>query len=58
MFFNISTSYTSWDRAISMIEKGKVNAEAIITHRDPLENWEEVFDALERQEGLKALFIP
>lgn len=58
MFFNISTSYTSWDRAISMIEKGKVNADAIVTHREPLENWETVFDALERQEGLKALFIP
>ncbi|HCA48631.1 MAG TPA: sorbitol dehydrogenase, partial [Armatimonadetes bacterium] len=58
MFFNISTSYSSWDRAISMIEKGKVNAEAIVTHREPLENWEATFDALERQEGLKALFIP
>lgn len=58
VFFNISTSYTSWDRAISMIEKGKVNAEAIITHRAPLERWEEVFDALEAQQGLKALLIP
>lgn len=58
MFFNISTSYTSWDRAISMIEKGKVNAEAIITHRAPLQQWEEVFDALEAQQGLKALLIP
>jgi len=58
MFFNISTSYTSWDRAISMIEKGKVNAEAIITHRAPLEQWEEIFDALEAQQGLKALLIP
>lgn len=58
IFFNISTSYTSWDRAISMIEKGKVNAEAIITHRAPLERWEEIFDALEAQQGLKALLIP
>ncbi len=58
VFFNISTSYTSWDRAISMIEKGKVNAEAIITHRAPLERWEEIFDALEAQQGLKALLIP
>jgi L-iditol 2-dehydrogenase len=58
VFFNISTSYSSWDRSISMIEKGKVDAEAIVTHREPLENWEEVFDALEAQEGLKALFIP
>jgi L-iditol 2-dehydrogenase len=58
VFFNISTSYTSWDRSISAIEKGKVDVESIITHREPLENWEEVFDALEAQEGMKALFIP
>ncbi|MGC9319249.1 MAG: zinc-dependent alcohol dehydrogenase, partial [Armatimonadota bacterium] len=56
--FNISTSYTSWDRAISMIEKGKVDAEALITHREPLENWEQVFDDLEKQQGIKALLIP
>jgi L-iditol 2-dehydrogenase len=58
VFFNISTSYTSWDRAISVIEKGKVDAEALVTHREPLENWEAVFDALEAQQGIKALLIP
>lgn len=58
VYFNISTSYTSWDRAISMIEKGKVDADSLVTHREPLENWEEVFDALEEQRGIKALLIP
>ncbi len=58
VFFNISTSYTSWDRAISVIEKGKVNAEALITHREPLQNWEAVFEALDQQKGIKALLIP
>lgn len=58
LFFNISTGYTSWDRAISMIETGKVDAEALVTHREPLANWEAVFDALEEQRGIKALLIP
>jgi len=58
VYFNISTSYTSWDRAISMIEKGKVDVQSLITHREPLEHWEQVFDALEAQQGIKALLIP
>jgi len=58
LYFNMSTSYTSWDRAISMIEKRKINVEALITHREPLQNWEQVFDALEEQKGIKALLIP
>ncbi len=58
IYFNISTSYTSWDRSISMIEKGKIDVESLITHREPIEKWEEVFDALEEQQGIKALLIP
>lgn len=58
IYFNISTSYTSWDRSISMIEKGKVDVESLVTHRVPLEQWEEVFDALEEQRGVKGLLIP
>ena len=58
LYFNISTSYTSWDRSISMIEKRKIDVESLITHREPLERWEEVFDALEAQKGIKALVIP
>ena len=58
VYFNISTSYTSWDRSISMIQKRKIDVESLITHREPLERWEEVFDALEAQKGIKALLIP
>ena len=58
IFFNLSTSYTSWDRAISMIAEGKINVDAIITHREPLTNWEQVFDDMEDLKGLKAVLIP
>ena len=58
LVFNMSTSYTSWDRTISLIHKGLVPAEQLITHRVPLEQWEELFDALENLQALKGLVIP
>ncbi|MBK8857110.1 MAG: alcohol dehydrogenase catalytic domain-containing protein [Opitutaceae bacterium] len=58
VIFNLSTSYTSWDRTIALIHKGLVPAEKIITHRLPLAQWEEAFAAVENLSGLKALLIP
>src|SRR5208282_2020167 len=47
LVFNLSTSYTSWDRTISLIANGLVPAEKLITHKAPLEKWEELFAACE-----------
>ena len=58
IYFNLSTSYTSWDRTISLIEKGRIDVEALITHREPLERWEQVFDDVENLRALKAVLIP
>ncbi len=56
--FNLSTSYTSWDRTISLIEKRRIDVEALITHREPLERWEQVFDDVENLRALKGVLIP
>lgn len=58
VIFNLSTSYTSWDRTIALIHKGLVPAEKIITRRLPLAQWEEAFAAVENLTALKALLIP
>lgn len=58
VFFNLSTAYESWDRTISLIHSGRVPAEALITHRAPLEEWEQVFDAMENLEALKGILVP
>ncbi|MFA4955745.1 MAG: zinc-binding dehydrogenase [Candidatus Methanoperedens sp.] len=58
VLFNFSTSYTSWNRAISMVAQGKINIDAIITHREPLANWEKTFDSVENKKAIKALLIP
>lgn len=58
VIFNLSTSYTSWDRTIALIHKGLVPAEKLITHRLPLAQWEEAFAAVENLQALKALLVP
>jgi len=58
VIFNLSTYYTSWDRTIRLIHSGAVPAEKLITHREPLENWKQVFDDIENLKALKALLIP
>ena len=58
VIFNLSTSYTSWDRSINLIASGAVAAEKVITHREPLDNWEQTFDDIENLKALKALMIP
>lgn len=56
--FNLSTSYTSWDRALYLLSGKKINIDAIITHREPLENWEKVFEDIENKRGIKGLLFP
>jgi len=56
--FNLSTMYASWDRSIELIHSGRVPAEKLITHREPLENWQQAFEDVENLKALKAVMIP
>jgi len=56
--FNLSTSYTSWERALSLIAQHRINVAALITHREPLVNWEKVFEDVENYRAIKAMLIP
>jgi threonine dehydrogenase-like Zn-dependent dehydrogenase len=56
--FNLSSSYTSWDRALSMMANTWVDLGKLISHRESIENWEQVFSDLSEGNGVKAMFIP
>jgi L-iditol 2-dehydrogenase len=58
LYFNMSTHYSCWEPSLSMLASGKINAEALITHVLPLEQWQEGFDAIEKMEALKVILIP
>ncbi len=56
--FCFSSSWSSWDKALGMISKGILPVEKLITHRLPLEKWEEAFHLLENLQAAKVILIP
>ena len=56
--FNLSSSYSSWDRALSMMERSPYDLSAAITQRESIENWESVFDEIQKGNAVKAMFFP
>lgn len=55
--FNMSSSYTSWDRALSLLSNAGAALGGMITHRASITDWERVFNDLIEEKGIKALFI-
>jgi L-iditol 2-dehydrogenase len=56
--FCFSSSWTAWERVIGLISKGLLLAEKLITHKLPLEKWEEAFHLLENLQAAKVVLIP
>jgi L-iditol 2-dehydrogenase len=56
--FCLSTSYTSWERAIHLVASGQIPAERVITHRLPLADWETAFEEIEALRALKVVLHP
>jgi Threonine dehydrogenase and related Zn-dependent dehydrogenases len=56
--FNMSSSYTSWDRALSLMANTGKDLDRVITHRTSINEWETIFKDLEAEKGVKALFVP
>jgi L-iditol 2-dehydrogenase len=53
-----SSSWTSWERAVSIIESGKVDLDPLVTHVLPLAEWEHAFDQLRNLSAIKAVLVP
>jgi L-iditol 2-dehydrogenase len=58
LFFNLSTSYTSWDRTINLVAAGMLPIDKVISHRMPLSEWEQAIAEIDAQRALKVLLIP
>jgi len=56
--FCFSSSWSSWETVLQLMEKGMLKPDEIITHRLPLEKWKEAFEALENREAIKAILNP
>ena len=52
---SLGSIWTSWKKAITLVESGKVDLKPLITKEFSLENWKDAFDAFEKKEGYKIL---
>ena len=49
---------STWDRAIKLMELGKVKVKPLISHVLPITDWEHAFDLFHKKSGLKILLTP
>lgn len=50
--------WQSWDTAIKLMQQGKLNCDALITHRFNMDDWKEAFGVADRAEGIKVVIFP
>ena len=58
MMFCLSTSYSSWDKAINLVSTGQIPAGQIVTHCKPLADWKSVFEDIDSSCAIKAVLLP
>ena len=55
---SLSSTYNSWESAISLLKEGKLNLLKLISHKFPLSEYREGFNLFIQKKGLKILLIP
>lgn len=58
VFFNLSSSVSSWERALSIMSTTPCDLSVVISHRASIEDWETVFANIAKGDAIKVLFIP
>jgi threonine dehydrogenase-like Zn-dependent dehydrogenase len=56
--YSFSHRYTSWETALGLIKRSRIDTSRLITHRAPLKEWRELFELIERREAIKAVIKP
>ena len=56
VYFNMSSSYTSWDKALGMLNRDRKLFENVITRLAVIDDWESVFTDLLNEKDVKAVF--
>jgi len=56
--FNLSSSVSSWERALLIMSSTPYDLSRAITHRANIRDWEQVFNDIAEGHAIKALFVP
>lgn len=55
---SFGSTYFSWEKAISLLQRGTVKIRPLVTEILPLEEWEKGFDLMEKKIACKVILIP
>lgn len=56
--FSYSSKYTSWERVLSLFDRGAIDPAQFVTHVLPLDEWERGFDLSRSGEAVKVVLEP
>ena len=57
IIFSMSSSYTSWDKALGKLRQDSDILKKIITYTGTIDQWESVFNSLAAEKDIKAMFL-
>jgi L-iditol 2-dehydrogenase len=55
---SLGSRWTSWEKAIQLLEQGKVKTKPLVSHQFPITEWEKAFEMFESKQGLKLVLLP
>lgn len=55
---SFSHTWSTWEAVLKLVSCGKLMMDPMITHRFPLEKWEEAFVLMDNKSAIKALLYP
>lgn len=58
IFGTFGHRWQNWETAIKLMSQGKLNTSAVITHKFPIDRWEEAFAVAENGQGIKVIILP
>ena len=55
---HFSHTWDVWEKCLTMMGKGQIDLESLITHELPIDRWQEAFELVENKKAIKVVLIP
>jgi alcohol dehydrogenase/L-iditol 2-dehydrogenase len=55
---HFSHTWDVWEKCLTLMSKGQVDLERLITHEFPIDKWEEAFELVESKKAMKVVLTP
>ena len=55
---HFSHTWDVWEKCLTLMGKGQVDLDRLITHELPIDKWEEAFELVETKKAMKVVLTP